>query len=118
MPSRRQHAVSRSHPAQEGTSETRRTRNGPTVVAFVALNLVNRADRSEEVIRAFLAHEWTHAAQLSLADGNRGLPFWFFEGQAVYQELRNSRPIVSGRYLKQTVRDNRAGAEISLTNLC
>jgi hypothetical protein len=78
---------------------------------------VNRRDRSDEVIRAFLAHEWTHVAQLSLSDGNRGLPVWFFEGQAVYQELRNSSPIVSGRYLKETVRDNRDHAEISLTNL-
>jgi hypothetical protein len=103
--------------AREGTSETRRERNGSAVTTFVALNLTHRSDRSEEVIRAFLAHEWTHAAQLSMADGNRGLPVWFFEGQAVYQELRNSSPIVSGRYLKQTVQDSRAGAEISLVNL-
>ncbi len=85
---------------------------------YGGLILFNLAKASSPAaIDIFIAHEYTHFAQGSIGGSNDYFPKWFIEGQAVYQEVRNS-PSTNGDYLYRLgVRLERGGAPARLRDL-
>lgn len=82
---------------------------------LILANLSRAADPA--AIDAFLMHEYTHFAQGGIAGSNDYLPKWFIEGQAVFQESRNTTSD-SATYLRRIAqRAQREGTVLRLAEI-
>lgn len=82
---------------------------------LILANLVRAS--SGDAIDAFLMHEYTHFAQGGIVGSNDYLPKWFIEGQAVFQEVRNTTSPVGAYLQRVATRTQRDGSFVPLARI-
>jgi hypothetical protein len=83
--------------------------------SLILVNLTRNS--SSAAVNAFVYHEYTHFAQGGIVGTNDYLPKWFIEGQAVFQESRNTTSAVGEYLARYAEKAQRNGTAVRLANI-